>query len=157
MTVTVRALVAGEVDLARQLGAVFQSAFAEDGANPDAPPPSTAHITRLLAREDFHAIVALYEGQVVGGLTAYELVMFQTEHRELFLYDVAVDPPHQRQGVGRALFQFVQEFCPLRGISAFYVAAHAIDEAAVSFYTATGAKRENVAWFVQEFDALSGN
>lgn len=135
--------------LAQQLIGVFRRAFEEDGA-----PPSDEYLSRLLQRDDFHAVVALQNGVVIGGLTAYELTMFGSETRELFIYDIAVDAAHRRQGVGRALIEWVKALCSERGITSFYVGAMADEPEAVAFYESTGLRRETVAWFVQELERM---
>ncbi len=136
-----------ERKLARQL---FEAWRRED--NVSTPAPSDESLSRLLARPDFHVVAALRDGQIVGGLTAYELEMVTETATELFIYEVGVEEAHRRQGVGRALIDFARDLCLSRGLSALYVPALAHDARAVAFYEATGLKREDVAWFVQEFE-----
>ena len=109
-------------------------------------------LTRLLARPDFHVVAALRESEVIGGLTAYELVMYKEAATELFIYEVGVEESQRRQGIGRALIEWARELCRSRRLSALYIPAFAHDARAVAFYEATGLTREDVAWFVQEFD-----
>lgn len=45
----------------------------------------------------------LGEGDVVGGLVAYELAKFEQERSEVYIYDLAVLASHRRQGVATAL------------------------------------------------------
>lgn len=144
----VRYIRSGELALARQLIGVFRRTFEEAGGDL----ASDEQLRLLLARADFHAVVALDEGAVIGGLTAYELPLFGSPKRELFLYDLAVAPEYQRRGVGRTLIEFARDLCEARGLSALCIPAHTDDEGAVAFYQACGLKREEVAWFVQEFD-----
>ena len=135
----------GDIELAQHLLALFQRAF-ELEERTSAP----KYLERLLGREDFHAIVALLEGEVIGGLSAYELEMLDGR-RELFVYDVAVHEAHRRQGIGRALIHAARELCPSRDISALFVAASADEEHAVRFYEAAGLDREDVAMFTHAF------
>lgn len=144
---TLQELGADGLSQARQL---FEMWRRED--NVSAPAPSDETLLRLLARDDFHAVAALHDGEIIGGLTAYELVMYTEAATELFIYEVGVAAAHRRQGVGCALIEFARELCRTRGLSALYVPAMADDARAVAFYEATGLKRENVAWFVQEFN-----
>lgn len=143
----IRKLGPEDLDRAQQMLQLFQEAFEKE----DAAPPSHKYLQSLLARQDFHAIVALHDQKVVGGLTAYELEMLPREARELFIYDIAVAQSHRRQGIGRALIEAARELCVQSGLSAMYVAACADEAHAVRFYEATGLEREDVAWFTHEF------
>jgi GNAT superfamily N-acetyltransferase len=136
----------GDLELARQL---FEMWRREDNITKPAPPDES--LLGLLARDDFHAVAAVRDGEVIGGLTAYELVMYTEAATELFIYEVGVAEAHHRQGVGRALIEFACELCRTHGLSALYVPALAHDARAVAFYEACGLKCEDVAWFTQEF------
>lgn len=144
---TVRVLDAGDFGLARQLFEAWRQ-----GDNVTSPPASDETLLRLLGRPDFHVLAALRNGEVIGGLTAYELEMYTEAATELFIYEVDVKEAHRRQGVGRALFECVAQLCRSRGLSVLYVPAIADDARAVAFYEGIGLKREDVAWFVQEFE-----
>ena len=111
---------------------------------------SDANLSKLLGDHHFTAIVALYEHEVVGGLTAYELPMYYSDSSEMFLYDLAVKPAYQRKGVGKRLIQNLKEYCNRNRIKEFFVLAHEEDEHAIEFYRATGGKSENVVNFLYE-------
>jgi aminoglycoside 3-N-acetyltransferase I len=143
---TIRVLDVTDLSLARQLFDMWRRG---DGVT--APPASDESLLRLLGRPDFHVVAALHHGKVIGGLTAYELEMYTEAATELFIYEVGVEEAHRRQGVGRALFESARELCRSRGLSVLYVPAMANDARAVAFYEGIGLKREDVAWFVQEF------
>jgi aminoglycoside 3-N-acetyltransferase I len=42
--------------------------------------------------------VALQDGEVVGGIAAYELIKFEQERSEIYIYDLAVAATHRRKG-----------------------------------------------------------
>ena len=147
MTFSIQELGPDDLVTAQQL---FEMWRRED--NVTKPPPSSETLLRLLSRPDFHAVAALSDGEVIGGLTAYELEMYTEAATELFVYEVGVAAAHRRQGVGRALIEFARNLCTSRGLSALYIPAMADDARAVAFYEATGLKREDVAWFIQEFE-----
>jgi aminoglycoside 3-N-acetyltransferase I len=111
---------------------------------------SEIHLLNLLSRENFIALAALTENEVVGGLTAYELPMYYSDSSEIFLYDLAVKPKYQRRGIGKELIQSLKAHCIRQGIKEFFVMAHAEDEHAIEFYRATGGKSENVVNFLYE-------
>jgi aminoglycoside 3-N-acetyltransferase I len=109
-----------------------------------------AHLLKLLGRNDFIAITAISENEVVGGLTAYELPMIYSDYSEIFLNDLAVKAEYQRIGVGKKLIQSLKEYCIKNGIKEFFVLAHEEDEHAIEFYRATGGKSEKVVNFLYE-------
>jgi aminoglycoside 3-N-acetyltransferase I len=68
----IRRLTADDVDLLRQLNAVFAAAFDDEHTYTGAP-PDEAYCRRTLSKDDVIVLVALQEASVVGGLVAYEL------------------------------------------------------------------------------------
>lgn len=111
------------------------------------------HLRALLSTRSFIALAAFTENEVVGGLTAYELPMYQHDSSEILLYDLAVRPDYQRRGVGKQLLRYLKEYCSRQGIQEFFVLVHEEDEHAIEFYRATGGKSERVINFVYEADA----
>ncbi len=64
---------------------------------------SEMQLKKLLSRCDFHAVIAIKEDKIIGGLTAYELERYYTDKSELYIYDVAVKTELQNQGIGKEL------------------------------------------------------
>jgi len=126
---------------------LFNIAFEEERAL-----GSNAHLSTLLSDEHFIAMAAFSENKVIGGLTAYKLPMYYSDGSEIFLYDMAVHPDHQRKGIGKQLLDFLKEYCIQHGISVFFVLAHEEDEHALEFYRSTGGQREHVANFLYEIE-----
>ena len=77
---------------------------------------SDSHLQRLLSSRAFIALAAFFENEVVGGLTAYELPMYQHDSSEILLYDLAVRPDFQRRGIGQGLILHLKEYCSRQGI-----------------------------------------
>ena len=113
---------------------------------------SKANSLRLLNNNAFVALVAVDGDKVVGGLTAYELPMYYSDSSEMFLYDLAVGPNHQRMGIGKQLLHGLKEYCMANGIRTFFVMAHEEDVDAIEFYQATDGKGEKVVNFLYESD-----
>lgn len=139
---TVQRLTVADRALARELFLTMAGVF-----EVDAVPLGDAYLDRLLARADFRAFAALDGGGVVGGLTAHVLPMTTTERSELFLYDIAVVPARQRQGVGRALVEALREAAAAEGIDEVFVPADNDDTHALDFYRALGGAAAPVTIF----------
>lgn len=137
----------GPADL-EMMGAVlsvFGEAFDEEetycGARPD-----PVYLKRLLAGDFFIALGALVDGQVVGGLAAYDLPKFEQERREVYIYDLAVAEPHRRNGIATALLREIRRIAASRGAWVLFVQADHGDTPAIELYTRLG-KREDVLHF----------
>ncbi|MBB4633226.1 aminoglycoside 3-N-acetyltransferase I [Sphingosinicella soli] len=137
----------GASDLAgfRALNALFAEVFA-DPESYAAKPPGDAWLQRLLARDDFVALVAEDDGAVVGGLAAYVLEKFEQERSEIYIYDLAVAEANRRRGIATALIRFLQQVAAARGAWVIYVQADHGDDPAIALYTGLGA-REDVLHF----------
>jgi len=122
-----------DVDRARSLFAVIADVF-------ELAPTrlSDAYLRSLLARAEFWALAATVDGEIAGGLTAHTLALTRSEESEVFLYDLAVRPDFQRQGVGRALVAALREQAMAAGINVVFVPADNEDTHALEFYRAVG-------------------
>ena len=118
--------------------------------------PSSAYLERLLGSDSFIAIAALQDSEVVGGIAAYELVKFEQERREIYIYDLAVAATHRRQGIATALIQELKKIAKVRGAYVIYVQADIDDEAAIALYTKLGV-REDVLHFDIAVEYSYGN
>ncbi len=133
----------GPDDLApmRALLAMFSDAF-EDPDHYAAHPPGDAWLRALLARDTFFALAAWHGGEVVGGLAGYLLPKFEQEHTECYIYDLAVDAAHRRQGVATALIGALQQLAAERGWSVIFVQADLGDDPAIALYTKLGTRAD---------------
>ncbi|WP_345237077.1 GNAT family N-acetyltransferase [Hymenobacter saemangeumensis] len=144
MPFSIHQLGPADLQYAQELIALFQTAFEEDAA----PLPPANYLHTLLARPDFHAFVALNQNQVLGGVTAYELPMFQRPVSEMFLYDIAVAEPQRARGVAAALIEALKALCRQRGIESLFVGTETDNVPALRLYKATGGVAdEHIAWF----------
>ena len=101
---------------------------------------SDAYLTKLLKREDFHVFVALEDGKFAGGLTAYELMKYNAETTEMFLYEIGVEPEYQRRGIAAALVERLKAVCAEKGIREMFVATEPDNLPALGLYEKTGGK-----------------
>lgn len=143
----VERLRSGDLDRARAhaLFTVMAEAFEEER-----PELRDAYVDRLLAREEMWILAARSGDTVVGGLTAHVLPMTRSESTELFIYDLAVHPDHQRKGVGRALIAFLRSEGRAAGHGAVFVPADDEDTHALDFYRAVGGEGAPVTIFTFE-------
>ena len=114
--------------------------------------PSDKYLTDILSRDSFHVIVALNNGVVIGGLTAYELDMYKEETTEIFLYEIAVEPLCRKKGVAKELIESLKKVCVSKGIREMYVGTEKDNYPAIKLYKATGGEMEEITWFVYDID-----
>jgi aminoglycoside 3-N-acetyltransferase I len=140
-----RQLSGRDVDLLKALLRVFGEAFADLPTYQDAV-PSDAYLAELLSGTQFIALAALAGEEVVGGLAAYELVKFERERREIYIYDLAVAAGHRRRGMAKGLINELKRIALERGVYAIFVQADPPDAPAVALYESLGT-RETVYHF----------
>src|SRR5215213_11595258 len=145
-TIEIKRLHGPDLSTFRSLIELFNMVFEEDPSSIG----NDANLSTLLGKPQLIAMAALNEKEVVGGLTAYELPMYYTDHPEVFLYDLAIKPEYQRMGIGKELIRSLKEECSRNGVREFFVMAHAEDEHAIEFYRSTGGKSERVVNFLYE-------
>ena len=147
--IEIKKLAKGEIGWAKSLVTMFGS----DDGDENFAPPSDDYCAKMLAREDFHVIVALDGGRLVGGVTAYEMKMFKRETTEMFLYEIEVAETHRRQGVGKALIERLMLICREKGIVEMFVGTEKENTPARRLYGSTGGKAdEDSVWFNYLFD-----
>ena len=120
---------------------VFAEAF-EDEENFSSSPPSDAYLARLLSDERFVLLTASVDGQIVGALSAYELVKYERERSEFYIYDLAVAEPFRRRGVARALIEALKPIARAAGGWMIFVQADRVDAPAVALYRSMGVEEE---------------
>lgn len=126
-------LTAADVPLARQTFLAMSAVFETDAAA-----LSDDYLESLLERAEFWAFAALEDDRVLGGLTAHTLPMTRSESAEVFIYDLAIVPDRQRQGLGRRLVTALRDAAGARGIGVAFVPADNDDTHALEFYRAIG-------------------
>ena len=108
--------------------------------------PSAEYLEQLLGSPYFVALAALKNGEVVGGLTAYELKKFERERSEIYIYDLAVAAAHRREGIATAMIEELKRLASARGAYVIFVQADLGDAAAIALYSKLGV-REDVLHF----------
>jgi aminoglycoside 3-N-acetyltransferase I len=144
-TFFVQQLGAADLPAMRRLLAMFGDAF-DDVATYTAAQPGAAYLEGLLASDGFIALAAQRADQVVGGLAAYVLRKFEQQRSEIYIYDLAVDSAHRRQGIATALIAALKTIAAQRGAYVIFVQADLGDDAAIALYSKLGV-REDVLHF----------
>jgi aminoglycoside 3-N-acetyltransferase I len=141
----IKVLFPGCADALREMLSMFGRAFA-DVATYTAQQPCDDYLEGLLASGTFVGVAAVTGGRVIGGIAAYVLPKFEQARSEIYIYDLAVDEEHRRQGVATALIAELQQVAAARGAYVIFVQADREDEAAIALYTKLGV-REDVLHF----------
>ncbi len=92
------------------------------------------NIRQLLNNSNFVCFVSYIDKKIVGGLTAYELEMYDQKGSSMYIYDLAVSKEYQRNGIGSRLVNEIMDYCRSKGIKDMFVQADAVDEHAIQFY-----------------------
>lgn len=142
---TVDRLSPNDVQPMKALLSVFSEAF-DDPESYRHAPPSESYLKERLGSDEFIALVARADNQIVGGLAAYELKKFEQERSEIYIYDLAVAAPYRRRGIGTALIDRLRHIASARGAYVLFVQADLGDKPAIALYTKLGL-REDVLHF----------
>jgi len=146
----IRQLAGADAGLMEAMLAMFGAAFTEVETYSTAR-PGHAYLARLLGSDYFIALAALVNGEVAGGLAAYQLHKFEQERSEIYIYDLAVAAPYRRRGIATALIEELKKIAAARGAYVIFVQADIGDAPAIALYSKLG-KREDVL----HFDILPG-
>lgn len=136
----VRRLASPDVTQMQAANRLFADVFGEEGYQ--GPPAGLAHLKKLLEDDKFIALAAYVEGEMAGALAAYELVKFEAERSEIYIYDLAVIERYRRQGIATSLIGKLQSIARDRGAWVIFVQADPPDEPAVALYEKLGTREE---------------
>ena len=137
----VRRLTRADIPLMLELSAMFGKAFNELDTYTKRP-PSGGYLDRLLDNKEFVALAATQVGEVVGGLVAYELVKFEQERSEFYIYDLAVREDMRRRGVATVLIEEMQRIAAANSAEVVFVQADHGDDPAIALYSKLGRLEE---------------
>jgi aminoglycoside 3-N-acetyltransferase I len=141
----IRRLTRHDVALMTALLVMFGDAFG-DRQTYVGRQPSAEYLDQLLGSQYFIALAALKNGEVIGGITAYELKKFEQERSEIYIYDLAVAAAHRREGIATAMIEELKQLASARGAYVIFVQADLGDAAAIALYSKLGV-REDVLHF----------
>lgn len=120
---------------------VFADSFEEE-ENFFSAPPGDAYLRRLLSDGRFVLLAAKSDDKVVGALSAYELMKYEQERSEFYIYDLAVAKPFRRRGIARSLIEALKPIARDAGAWVIFVQADREDEPAVALYRSMGVEEQ---------------
>ena len=129
---TVERVAAVDAALAAELDPMFDPGVAWD--------PEQGR--RFLALADALLLVARWDGVACGFLTAYRLQRFDHQRAEVQIYEVGVEEPFRRRGIGRALVEHAKRWAAEVGASVVWVLTEEDNAAARALYAAMGGREE---------------
>lgn len=109
--------------------------------------PSRSYLERLLENKNTIFLVASYQEDIIAGLTAHQLPSTYFEAHEVYVYDLAVHPDHQRRGIGTQLLEELKGISCQQGDKEIFLQADIDDAYAIDFYKKIGGVPENVIHF----------
>jgi ribosomal protein S18 acetylase RimI-like enzyme len=107
----------------------------------DYPPRSDA-VNRFLADPNHNLLIA-YSGDVPAGFVSGVEVTHPDKGTEMFLYELAVDEAHRRQGIGTALVEALRDLARERGCYGMWVLTDDDNAAAGATYRKAGGEVES--------------
>ncbi len=111
--ISIHQLTRHDASLLKSLLSVFGEAFGEVETY-TGNQPSDGYLQQLPSGDCFIGLAAFKNGEVVGGIAAYELKKFEQERGEIYIYDLAVAVTHRRQGIATALVQELKKLAVAR-------------------------------------------
>lgn len=141
MTIEIRRIHNDELDLAEALTRIAAQVF-EEGEGSD-----QARMAALLGDSRFWLFGGFDRGRPVAMLSAHVLPMTRCRGSELMIYDLAVLPSHQRQGIGRRLLMATLQSARAAGMIATFVMTDNEDQDAIDFYRAQSGTAQAVTVF----------
>ncbi len=105
-------------------------------------PARSDSVTRFLADSSHHLLIAYQDDAAVGFVSGVE-VTHPDKGTEMFLYELAVDEGHRRQGIGTELVRALRELARTHGCYGMWVLADDDNAAAGATYHKAGGEVES--------------
>ncbi|GGS31184.1 N-acetyltransferase [Streptomyces badius] len=119
-------------------------------------PPREEWAARFLAADGHVLLIAYVDGVPAGFVSGIEM-LHPDKGTEMCLYELAVDDPFRRRGIGGALTRALVDLAREQGCYDVWVGVEPDNEAALATYRSTGAKDEGrFAMLVWEFEGGTG-
>jgi ribosomal protein S18 acetylase RimI-like enzyme len=106
-------------------------------------PPRPQWTEDFLSRSGHHLLLAEVDGLPAGFVTGVEIA-HPDKGVEMLLYELGVDEPFRRRGIGSALVKALKTLAREVGCSGMWVPVEQGNDAATALYRATGADEPEV-------------
>nr|AIA13133.1 AAC3-I [uncultured bacterium] len=136
-----RRLTEADAEAMRQMNQMFGAAF-KDTKTYRYDQGDDAYFQRILGKDHVIVLACFHAGQVVGGLVAYVLDKLEMARSEIYIYDLAVDESHRRQGIATELINELKAIAAKTGAWVIFVQADREDEPAIQLYEKLGVREE---------------
>lgn len=144
----IRRLGAADAAIWQAVNHVYALAFEHE----EAPAATLSGLAAILDSPSLWAFAVMDGDAVVGGLTAHVLPNLYTGGQMAMIYDIAILPQYQRQGLGMRLMQALQAHALASGVRDIWVPADEEDVHALDFYRKAGGRPSKVVHFDWELD-----
>ncbi|OCC08255.1 GNAT family N-acetyltransferase [Streptomyces sp. PTY087I2] len=119
-------------------------------------PPREEWAARFLAADGHVLLIAYVDGVPAGFVSGIEM-LHPDKGTEMCLYELGVDDPFRRRGIGAALIRALVDVARERGCYDLWVGVERDNEAALATYRSAGATADGeFAMLVWEFGGGSG-
>jgi ribosomal protein S18 acetylase RimI-like enzyme len=95
---------------------------------------------QFLGHPDTLLLVARWDGKACGFLSAYRLQRFDHRRAEVLLYEIGVEEPFRRRGVGRALVEEAKRWAAELAADELWVLTEDDNTPARALYAAAGGR-----------------
>ena len=101
--------------------------------------------TRAYLADDRNYLLLAYldDGSAAGFVRGTALRRLEGPERQMFLYEIGVDPPYQRRSIGTALIRALERICREQGFGEMFVFTNRSNTAAMRLYASTGGHTES--------------
>lgn len=107
---------------------------------------SEEYLVSVLKNSSSVVLGVFEEARIIGGVVAFVMTPIHGT-RELYIYDIAVEPEFQRQGIGKQIMEALKQEARVRDVGTIFVEAESEDAGAVKFYRAIGGEEVAVNHF----------
>lgn len=103
---------------------------------------TTKHLHSFLSNTNNILILATHDDKPIGFLTAYIMPRLERTAHMAYFYEIEVSPNFRKKRIGTRMVNLLMIQLRNQGVSSCWVGTDIDNEAALSLYESTGAKRE---------------